>query len=273
MSLRRSFWRSVETIHHVVYFAPDAKARYEALGLKGQWMGYFASRSAPLGLPGPEVVTATFHGFAPALVHRAIPAAWNLADRDEILATRLQHGRDVIRPGVEIAGIDLAPSAQALGDALPTLDLTVRPLAAGHVGLPRPADDLGLLWHGATALREYRGDSHLTVLAHAGLDGVTANVLMVAAGLTFSAQQQLRGWTDEEWAAGTRRLQDRGWLDEAGGITAAGGAARAEIEDETDRVTLTGIPADTVESLAAVADDLMAVSKGVVASGAEPSHG
>ena len=137
MSLRRSFWRSVETIHHVVYFAPDVKAQYEALGLKGHWMGYFASRAVPLGLPGPEVVTATFHGFAPALVHRAIPATWDLADRDEIMATRLQHGRDVIRPGVEIAGIDIGPAAQALGDALPTLDLTVRPLAAGNVGLPR----------------------------------------------------------------------------------------------------------------------------------------
>lgn len=273
MSLRRSFWRSVETIHHVVYFAPDTKARYEALGLKGHWMGYFASRSVPLGRPGPEVVTATFHGFAPALVHRAIPAAWDLADPDEILATRLQHGRDVIRPGVEIASIDIAPAAQALGDALATLDLTVRPLAAGNVGLPRPTDDLGLLWHGATTLREYRGDSHLAVLATEGLGGVDANVLMVAAGLTFAQQQQMRGWTDDEWAAGTRRLQDRGWLDDSGAITAEGGAARARIEDDTDRVTMAGIPAETVESLAAVADDLMAVSKGVVASGAEPSHG
>ncbi|MGA8850403.1 MAG: hypothetical protein WB508_01670 [Aeromicrobium sp.] len=273
MSLRRSFWRSVETIHHVVYFAPDVKARYEALGLKGYWMGYFASRAAPLGMPGPEVVTATFHGFAPALVHRAIPTAWDLADRDEILATRLQHGRDVIRPGVEIAGIDLAPAARALGEALPTLDLTVRPLAAGNVGLPRPTDDLGLVWHGATTLREYRGDSHLAVLATQGLRGVDANVLMVAAGLTFAQQQQMRGWTDDEWSAGVRRLQHRGWLDDSGAITAEGAAARTKIEDDTDRVTLAGIPAETVEALAAVADDLMAVSKGVVASGAEPSHG
>ena len=54
MTLRRSFWHAVETIHHVVYFAPDAKATFQAVGLKGQWMGYFASRAVALGTPPPE---------------------------------------------------------------------------------------------------------------------------------------------------------------------------------------------------------------------------
>ncbi|MCL8253366.1 hypothetical protein AERO_18460, partial [Aeromicrobium fastidiosum] len=84
MTLRRSFWHAVETIHHVVYFSPDAKAAFEAVGLKGTWMGYFASRAVALGTPPPEVVVATFHGFAPRMVHRALPAAWELASRDDI---------------------------------------------------------------------------------------------------------------------------------------------------------------------------------------------
>ena len=273
MILRRSFWRSVETIHHVGYFEAEGRARYEAIGLKGQWMGYFASRSLPLGRPGPEVVTATFHGFSPSLVGRAIPAAWDLADHDDILEARFDQGRDVIRPGVEASGIDIAGPADALIAALSTLDLTVRPLAAGNVGLAVPEDDLGRLWHGATVLREYRGDSHLAVLATEGLGGVEANVLMVSAGLTFKQQQKLRGWTDEEWAAGADRLRDRGWLDADGNITEAGGAARAAIEEATDRTTLAGIPESTQEALAAVSDDLMAISKAIVASGAEPSHG
>ncbi|MGJ9422145.1 SCO6745 family protein [Aeromicrobium sp. CF3.5] len=271
--LRRSFWRSVETIHHVVYFESGGKERYEAIGLKGQWMGYFASRAIPLGRPGPEVVIATFHGFAPGRVHRAIPAAWELADRDAIMAARFDQGRDVIRPGVEASGVDIAPVAQVLLEALPTLDLAARPLAAGNVGLSVPDDDLGRLWHGATALREYRGDSHLAVLATEGLGGVEANVLMVAAGLTFTHQQAIRGWTDEEWADGRDRLRERGWLDADGAITEAGGAARAAIEDATDRATLAGIPGSTQQSLAEVADDLMAISKAIVASGAEPTHG
>ncbi len=272
-SLRRSFWRSVETIHHVVYFESGGKERYEAIGLKGQWMGYFASRAIPLGRPGPEVVTATFHGFAPSRVHRAIPAAWELADHDAIMAARLQQGRDVIRPGVEASGVDIAPVAGVLIEALPTLDLASRPLAAGNVGLAVPDDDLGRLWHGATALREYRGDSHLAVLAYAGLNGITSNVLMVAAGLTFTHQQQMRGWTDEEWADGAARLRERGWLDGVDAITPEGAAARAQIEEDTDRITMAGVPAETAASLAGVADDLMKISKAIVASGAEPDHG
>lgn len=272
MSLRRSFWRSVETIHHVAYFEPDAKARYAALGLKGQRMGYFALRAAPLGRPGPEVVIATFHGFAPALVHRAIPAAWDLADRDQILQSRLDQGCDVIRPGVEASGVDITRAADVMAEVLPTLDLTVRPLAAANVGLAVPGEPLGRFWHGATALREYRGDSHLAVLATEGLGGVEANVLMVAAGLTFTHQQQMRGWTDEEWATGTESLHQRGWLDADGAITEAGAVARTAIEDATDRTTLAGIPTAAQQALAGISDDLMTVSKAIVASGAEPSH-
>ncbi|MCO7240256.1 hypothetical protein NH339_13575, partial [Aeromicrobium sp. CnD17-E] len=81
------FWRSVEALHSVVYFAPDARERYEAVGLKGWWMGYAASRSAALGTPAAPVVVATFHGFAPRLVERAIPDAWRLADGDAVLDT------------------------------------------------------------------------------------------------------------------------------------------------------------------------------------------
>ncbi|MCW2770496.1 MAG: hypothetical protein JWR27_1929, partial [Aeromicrobium sp.] len=33
MTLRRSFWFAVETIHHVVYFSPDSKAAFEEVGL------------------------------------------------------------------------------------------------------------------------------------------------------------------------------------------------------------------------------------------------
>ena len=58
MTVSRPFWQAIEVIHDVVYFAPDSKQRYEAIGLKGYWMGYVASRSAALGTPPPEVVIA-----------------------------------------------------------------------------------------------------------------------------------------------------------------------------------------------------------------------
>ena len=50
----RQLWQLLEPVHGVVYFAPDAQARFEEIGLKGFWMGYFAlpvprrsDRSAP----------------------------------------------------------------------------------------------------------------------------------------------------------------------------------------------------------------------------------
>ncbi|MCL8251638.1 hypothetical protein AERO_09615 [Aeromicrobium fastidiosum] len=85
MTQRRAFWRSIEAVHDVVYFSPEAKARYEATGLKGYWMGYVASRSAAVGTPSAGLVTALFHGFAPSLVARAVPDAWHMASREDVL--------------------------------------------------------------------------------------------------------------------------------------------------------------------------------------------
>src|SRR4051812_37123976 len=45
----RRAWQVFEPYHAVIYFAPEARAAYTAAGLKGFWMGYFASRSAALG--------------------------------------------------------------------------------------------------------------------------------------------------------------------------------------------------------------------------------
>jgi hypothetical protein len=268
VTLRRSFWLAVETIHHVVYFSPHSKAAFEEVGLKGYWMGYMASRSVALGTPGPEVVVATFHGFAPHLVRRALPAAWTLASRDDILEARYALARATIAPGVE--GIDLAALATGLQAALPGLDLAGRPLAAGHVGLPAPEDDLGAVWHAATALREYRGDSHVAVLTAAGIDGPQASVLAQAAGLAMPGQQQLRGWDDAEWEAAAVGLRERGWIDGTNTITEAGILARTQLETDTDRVTLAGIGEDAIKHLVSVADLAVAASKGVAASGADP---
>ena len=270
VTLRRSFWHAVETIHHVVYFSPTAKATYEAVGLKGQWMGYFASRSLALGTPGPEVVIATFHGFAPRLVHRALPTAWTLASRDDILAARYDLARRTISPGFD--GVDVAALAKGLQAGLPGLELAGRPLAAGGIALPVPDDDLGAVWHAASVLREYRGDSHLAVLTAAGIDGVTSNVLAVAAGMAMDHQQQLRGWTDDEWETGAENLRSRGWIGADHAITEAGIVARTQIETDTDHATAAGVSPDAAEHFSSVADLAVTASKQIVAAGIDPTH-
>jgi hypothetical protein len=84
----RKTCRTVEPIHGMIYFAPEAAASYVSLGLRPE-AGYFASRSAPLGAVGAETVIATFFNFHPALVRAVIPEAWTVASPTEVLATRL----------------------------------------------------------------------------------------------------------------------------------------------------------------------------------------
>ena len=80
----RKTWRTLEPIHGFVYFSPDAEPAYTAAGLKPGRMGYFASRSAPMGAVAADVVIATFFNFHHGLVRSVIPDAWTLASPAEI---------------------------------------------------------------------------------------------------------------------------------------------------------------------------------------------
>ena len=238
-TVRREFWQGIEVIHDVVYFGDDIRERFDAIGLKGWWMAYFAHRSAALGTPDPKTVTALFHGFAPRLVERALPDAWSLADRDDILAARLKLAVDRLSPVIEPSAVnaEVARLAKDLEAIVDRLDFAGRALAAAHANLPRPDDPIERLWRVATVLREYRGDSHVAILVAAGLDGAAANALAVADGRAPAHQQQARGWNDDEWMAAFEHLRRRAWTDEYGQITDSGKAARAQIEDATDRVS------------------------------------
>ena len=182
----RRFWRLLEPIHGVVYFAADARERFDAVGLRGFWMGYFASRSAALGPVGPEVVTAAFYVFPPAMVERAIPAAWTRSSPEAVLAARATLADATLRralgpraDGPEVAVA--APLAVALASAAP---LGGRTLAAAHAAVPTPAEEvpLGGLWWAATVLREHRGDGHVAALLTAGVGPCEALVLAAATG-------------------------------------------------------------------------------------------
>ena len=266
MAVKRSFWQAIEIIHDVVYFAPDTKQRYEAIGLKGYWMGYFASRSAALGTPTPELVIALFHGFAPRMVHRALPDAWSMASRDDVLATRYAAARDALAPG--LADADVERLAKELTAIWASLDFAGKGLAAAHASLPIPDDPVGRLWHAATVLREYRGDCHVALLTAAGLDGAAANALAVADGRGAPNQREMRGWTEDEWAEAYERLRRRAWTDEFATITDSGRAARAQIEDATDRVSASSFDEEALARTITLEDSLIGVARAIEASGA-----
>ncbi|MBV8933326.1 MAG: hypothetical protein JOZ47_10955 [Kutzneria sp.] len=233
--------RLLHPVHLVIYFAPEAEQQLTAAGLRPGRMGYFASRSAPMGAVGPSVVTATFYNFSPDLIARHIPRAWTLASPDDISAARLAAADAALRRllGDEVIGSpELADAAELARVATEVCTAQGRALFAGHADLAWPLEPHLVLWHAATLLREYRGDGHIAALQHADLSGLQALIAHTATGQGFLPEvaKSFRGWSDEQWAAGQEYLRDRGLLDEAGALTPTGAAFRAEIEEHTDRL-------------------------------------
>jgi hypothetical protein len=233
----RTLWPAFETIHATVYFAPEAPEAYRALGLKGGWMGYFATRSAAMGAASPGLVTAVFYNFHPAMVSRALPDAWALATPEEVLAARLAVVDAALRRLLpEHIGTDALAEAAALArEAAEAPAVSGRPLYGALRSLAWPEEPHLALWHAATLLREHRGDGHVAALTAAGLDGCEAHIALAATGrVTRETLQDNRKWSDDEWAAAEARLQERGWLDGAGNLTEAGRARHQQVEDTTD---------------------------------------
>ncbi len=232
----RSMWTLFEPIHAVIYFTPEGRSAFEQAGLRGFWRGYFAGRAAPLGPVSAAVVTASFFGFAPGMVARAIPGVWELITPEEALRTRLAGATGAL--GRLLPEPDVARAADLLWRSADELDCAGRVLAAANAALPAPDDGsaaLARLWQAATLLREHRGDGHFAALVAAGIDGCESIVLRCGLDLRREDLQPIRGWTDEEWDDARSRLADRGWVGADGALTAAGREAHAAVEDATDR--------------------------------------
>jgi hypothetical protein len=237
----REMWRALETLHMTIYWAPEAHAAYRQAGLKGGWMGYFASRSAAMGPVPAEVVMATFYNFHPGMVRRAIPDAWGFAPPAEVLAARLAGADAALRRllGGWVEAPEAAEAAALGRRAMDGQDPSGRPLFAAHARLPWPEPPHLALWHAATLYREFRGDGHVACLTVEGIDGCQANVLAAGAGqLPGSFLREYRGWSEEEWAAAAGRLRARGWVGADGSLTTAGRAARDARERRTDDLAM-----------------------------------
>lgn len=230
--------RSIDPLHSISYFAPETAERFGAIGMEGR-MPYFAVRSAPMGAIDAAAVAATFYNFSPALVADCIPAAWGLASPETVTSIRYEIVDEAV-PRVlgELARspefFRVAKILRKAAEAIPNAD--GRPLFAAHATLAWPETAHGQLWHAVTLLREYRGDGHVVALVANELSGLEALVSHTASGIGFSVEfaRRLRGWTEEEWAAGTDRLRLRGLLDDGGALTTEGAELRARIEDLTD---------------------------------------
>ncbi|WP_433209057.1 SCO6745 family protein [Nocardia sp. CA-107356] len=237
-------FRALEPIHGMIYFTPHGPDAYRELGITDPRMMYFASRSAAFG-PIPDAVTiATFFNFDPAAVRAVIPAAWEIAAPADILRARLRAadrslrqawGADVTGPEVRAAA-DLARRAAERAAERPQ----GRPLFAAHAALPWPDEPHLVLWHAQTLLREYRGDGHVALLMTEGLDGIEALITHSATGeISPEVLRASRSWSEAEWAAGVRRLRDRGWMaDDDLALSEHGTVRRAAIESRTDELAV-----------------------------------
>jgi hypothetical protein len=241
-TLSRQFWQAVEPLHAVVYFHPDPPAALAGQGLKGFWMAYFAARFGPLGPIGPEPVTALAFNFSPRRPARALPDAWALAAPAEVVGTWMGSAADVLREVLPTAGEgavtspeELAELADLLVSAAKACHCDGRALAAAWQAV-EPGDDVyARLWWGATVVREHRGDGHVAAATALGLRGLDAAITHAAWGAAPpEGLQHTRGWTDDEWAAGRRRLVDKEQLEEDGGLSTKGTENRLHLESLTD---------------------------------------
>lgn len=237
LSLARTAWRTLEPYHAMIYFSPEARAAFKGAGLKGYWMGYFAARSAPLGIVPNSVITALFYNFHQKMVNRALPDAWSFSTPKHMLEMRLQAADITLRRllSEQITSGELIEAAELARQAATSCPVEGRALFAAYADLPWPTEPHLVLWHAATLLREFRGDGHIASLLTAGLDGCQAHIVQVANGnITRKDIQSNRGWSDEDWEAASQRMQQRGLLDENGQFTAAGSTLYQEVEDRTD---------------------------------------
>jgi len=237
-TLARRLWEAIEPLHALVYFAPQPAEAARRIGLRGYWMGYFASRVAPLGPVPLEAVAAMAYGFAPAMVARAIPDAWSYAEPALVLDTRIDAAAAALRDAFDADGIRaLEQLADPLWEAVTGCRFDGRPLSAAWSRVPRPDDPVASAWLAAGVLREHRGDGHVLAAVAHGLQGLDATLTFVAAGgMSRDVIQPVRGWSDEEWEQSARRLSARGLLDRDGRLTKTGGALRRDVEDLTDRL-------------------------------------
>lgn len=272
--IARKTWRTAEPLHGMIYFAPEAAEEYARVGLEPH-MGYFASRSAPMGPVPASVVVATFFNFNPRVVEAAVPAAWERAAPSVILEARLTAADRALRRflGDQI-GTPEVEEAAALGRQAAeaaTERRHGRPLFSGHADLDWPDEPHLVLWHAQSLLREYRGDGHVALLAAAGLSPVEALVVHAATGeVPAAALRSTRAWDDASWDEGVESVRARGWLEDGPELRLndTGRAQRQEIEDRTDALAVhpySVLGEDRCERLRQLTRPL---SKAVVAGGA-----
>ena len=270
ISRSRALWHALEPVHAMVYFTPEPKAEYDALGLE-PIAQYFASRSAPMGAVTHQVVAATFYNFSPGLVKRAMRDAWSTTTPEALVKARLRGVARALERFHNENAFETSEATALAAEACEVLSPEGRALYAGHADQPVPDHPLLALWHYLTLLREHRGDGHSIALAAHGFSGLDA--LLTSAGYSKLSREHLvkmRGFRPEAWEAGVGALQERGWLNEEGERTSIGDAERQAMEETTDLLALAPVRHLGEAKVDRLIELLAPASASIVAGGALP---
>ncbi|MFQ6327047.1 SCO6745 family protein [Nocardia sp. CWNU-33] len=241
--LARRIWTSLEPLHDVVYFGAPIKDAGVAIGLRGYWQTYFAFRAAPLGAVTAGTVVATFAGFHPDMVGKALPDAWTRSTPQQSLEARLAVSTGLLR-GAGAGNAECARGVELLTPVLRAADPTGRALFAANAELPLSEDPVAALWQLTTSLREHRGDGHVAALVAHGLTGAQALVIQVAAGkVPASVMRSARGWSEQEWSDNADELRARGLIEgepTSPSLTVGGAELSQRVEASTDDAAWNG---------------------------------
>ncbi|MBL0747687.1 SCO6745 family protein [Nocardioides baculatus] len=258
-SVARRMFDLVEPIGLVNFFADEPNEAMAALGFSRYWDGYFAGRSAPLGLVSAEVVDAAFYNFGPGEAARHIPAVWDTATPDEAHAARQ---RGCVTALVHFLGDlvgtpELSRAADLLTLASVSAPVEGRVMYAALRALPIPDDPVARLWHAANMLREHRGDGHIAALMAEQVDRTECHVLLALSEGIHPAETfgRIHHLPQPYLASVMAGLRDRGLVDGTGHFTDAGRATKERIEAMTDRLAASPYAAldpDALDELAAV---------------------
>ncbi|MGW6709299.1 SCO6745 family protein [Streptomyces sp. NPDC054956] len=238
---RHAWHGAINPLHATVYFSPDIVKEFAALGITDWGAINLSSRSAAMGAVGAGTVTATFYNYRHDFVAGHLPAVWDTATPEQVLAARLRAADSTLRRllGPEtIESPEMAEAAELALTATAACTRHARTLYSAHADLPVPEEPHLRLWHATTLLREHRGDGHLVALLTVGLDPVEALVSHTATGrgMTPKYLRSIRGWDQSDLDAAAGRLRERGLLDAEGELTPEGTALREALEAETDRL-------------------------------------
>lgn len=225
---------ALEPLATVHYWSEASSQAYASLGLDFL-TGYVWSRSCVLGEPEGTVVAAAFGVFEAGAVVGLYDAARAACSLPRMREARERGALAALRSALGTAPAGVVEVAAALRRGVEAADLTARPLFAGLRSFTWPDDPLTAAWHGATALRECRGDSHLAVCLTHGLTGLEADVLTeLWVGYETLTYTATRAWSPEAMAAAVEGLRGRGLL-QGEQLSEQGRALREQVERDTDR--------------------------------------